>query len=405
MDKEALKFAIENGIINVSYIQDEFEMNKREKILSKHRWAISQGKDGLWRTYLPDEQKRRVMIKRTTKKDVEDKVIAFYKKQEEKPKTFNDAYFMWRKFQDEMVSGNTISKYNTDYKRYFEKTQFSRTKIEDITEETIKIFIVRTVKSKKLCKEACKTLFGYIKNTIYSARKNKFMEDDPMEFLQAKNFYKYCTKTRKSNDTRVVSEENMNLLYKKFREDYIEKPDYIPTYAVHLATLTGMRVGEIAALRWDSITNNYIIIDKSEKYDRITKKYFIDKTKNEKERIFPITEEIKKLLGDVKKAEMSSGFLCEWVFCNQDGRIHAPMISSCSKNKCRQIGITEKGIHAYRRTINSKMRCDGVSSVVAASLLGHSPEVNEKYYTFDVCSLKEKAEIVENVTKNMIMAK
>ena len=41
MDKEALKFAIENGIINVSYIQDEFEMNKREKILSKHRWAIS----------------------------------------------------------------------------------------------------------------------------------------------------------------------------------------------------------------------------------------------------------------------------------------------------------------------------------------------------------------------------
>lgn len=45
MDKEALKFAIENGIINVSYIQDEFEMNKREKILSKHRWAISQGKE------------------------------------------------------------------------------------------------------------------------------------------------------------------------------------------------------------------------------------------------------------------------------------------------------------------------------------------------------------------------
>lgn len=102
---------------------------------------------------------------------------------------------------------------------------------------------------------------------------------------------------------------------------------------------------------------------------------------------------------------MQNGFLSEWVFSNRSGRIHASVISSCSKNKCRQIGISEKGIHAYRRTINSKMRCNGVSSVVAASLLGHSPEVNQKYYTFDVSTIKEKTDIVSNITKNMPIAK
>lgn len=61
--------------------------------------------------------------------------------------------------------------------------------------------------------------------------------------------------------------------------------------------------------------------------------------------------------------------------------------------------ISERGIHAFRKTFNSKLRCNGVSSIEAASLLGHSKEVNENYYTFDVSSLKEKADMVSKVIK------
>ena len=108
-----------------------------------------------------------------------------------------------------------------------------------------------------------------------------------MEFLEAKQFYKFCEEKKRSEEKTVISDERMMALYQQFLEDYKKQPFYIPTYAVHLAALTGMRVGELAALRWDSITEEYIIIDKSEKYDRSTKEYFIDSTKNEKERIFP----------------------------------------------------------------------------------------------------------------------
>lgn len=405
MDKEALNFAIENGIINLSYIQDEFEMNKREKILLNHKWAISQGKDGYWRTYLPDEQKGRRMLKKHSREEIENELVRYYQKEAEKPKIFNDIYYMWRGFQDEIVSNNTISKYKTDYKRYFENTEFINIKVNDLGEDEIKVFIINTVRSKKLCKKACKTLFGYVKNSIQIARRKKIILDDPMEFLMAKDFYKYCTEITKKDSDKIVSDDDMKMLQHRIEQDHEEHPSYIPTYAVQLAMLTGMRVGEIAALRWDCITKDSIIVDKSEKYDRIEKRYFIDSTKNGRTRIFPLTKDLRDLFAIIKKIEMRYGYLSEWVFSNENGRIHASVISSCSKNKCRQLNINEKGIHAYRKTLNSKMRCDGVSSVVAASLLGHSPEVNEKYYTFDICSLKEKAEIVENVTKNMIAAK
>lgn len=402
MEENILKYAIENGMIDMSNIQEQIDMTKRKKILDTHRYKISEGKDGKWRTYIPDEKSGRKMIKRNTKKEVEDVVVNFYKASEEPPKTFDDAYLHWRSIQDTLVSPNSAIKYNTDYKRYFNQTEFSKKNIEKITEEDIKVFIVKTVKDKMLCKKACKTLFGYIRNTINSARINKLIYENPMEFLESKQFYKYCIDKPKTQENRVVSDSDMKLLYQRFLDDYKKHPQYIPTYAVHLATLTGMRVGEIAALSWDCIMESYIIINKSEKYNRQTKKYYIDKTKNGKTRIFPLTDEIKTLIDMVKKVEMKNGYICEWVFANENGRVHAPTISSCSKNKCRQVGIDEKGIHAFRRTINSKLRCEGVSATIAASLLGHTEEVNEQYYTFDVSSIKEKAQIITNVNKKII---
>lgn len=401
-NKNILQYAVENDMIDLSYVQEQMAMKKRLELLTMHPYKISQGKDSRWRTYLPNENTGRKMVKRNTRKEVEDVVVEFYKSNEEKPKTFDDAYQHWRTIQDTLVSSNSTVKYDIDYKRYFENTDFSRKLIEKITEEDIKVFIVKTVKDKKLCKKACKTLFGYIRNTINSARINKIIYDNPMEFLEAKQFYKYCTDVSRANKKKLVSDSEMKLLYMKFFEDYESHPEYIPTYAVHLATLTGMRVGEISALSWECVMENYIIIDKSEKYNRKTKEYHIDKTKNGKSRAFPLTDEIKDLLDAVKKAEMQNGYICEWVFANEAGRIHAPVISSCLKNKCRQIGISEKGIHAFRRTINSKLRCRGVSSTIAASLLGHTEEVNEMYYTFDVSSMQEKAMIVSGVNKNII---
>ena len=121
-----------------------------------------------------------------------------------------------------------------------------------------------------------------------------------------------------------------------------------------------------------------------------------------KERKFPITPEIKSLLDKIKKVEIKYGYICEWVFADENGRVHANIISSCSKNKSRQAGIPDKGIHAFRKTINSKLRCNGVSATIAASMLGHSEEVNVEYYTFVVVSMEEKARLLSSAVKGVV---
>ena len=55
----------------------------------------------------------------------------------------------------------------------------------------------------------------------------------------------------------------------------------------------------------------------------------------------------------------------------------------------------KKSIHAIRRTLNSNMKCAGVSGTVAASLLGHTEKVNEENYRYDVSSMEEKSKFME----------
>lgn len=47
---ELLKYALEHGMINMSYIQEQIKMNKRRELLEQHPYNIWEGKDGKWRT-------------------------------------------------------------------------------------------------------------------------------------------------------------------------------------------------------------------------------------------------------------------------------------------------------------------------------------------------------------------
>lgn len=395
--------AIEHGIIDEAYVRERIENMKREEILQNHSYKITQGKDGNWRTYVKDSTKPSGcrLIKKSTEKKLQDELIRYYGEQKNKALTFKDVYFQWREVQDRLVTDNTVYKYNTDYKRFFKDSAFEQLPIEEITEDMIKLYFHDSIKQNKLTKGAFKKLYGYVNNTFAKAYREKIITENPMIHFVCKQFYPYCEEVDKPLDKQIFSDEEEQLILEKLHSEYVLKPNYIPNYAVELASLTGMRVGEIVALKWEDVhmevTYPYFLIDKSEKYNRSTKEYFIDKTKNKKIRQFPIDNKIKRLLFELKKVQFKYGFYGEWVFANEDGRIHAPVVSSCIKNKCRQLNITEKGIHAFRKTLNSEMRCSGVSEVVASALLGHSPQVNREYYTFDTSSMEDKANIVAKI--------
>ena len=75
-------------------------------------------------------------------------------------------------------------------------------------------------------------------------------------------------------------------LLRQLQKDHVDRPQYIPSYAVELATMTGMRVGELVALKWSDIDieNHVLIVSKAEVSGRISKTVSISTTKNRETR-------------------------------------------------------------------------------------------------------------------------
>ena len=62
--QEILQYAISNGNLDVAHIQEQIHMKSKIEILKKHPYAIWQGKDENWYTYLPGKEKGRVKKKK-----------------------------------------------------------------------------------------------------------------------------------------------------------------------------------------------------------------------------------------------------------------------------------------------------------------------------------------------------
>lgn len=100
-------------------------MEKRKEYLSKHKWAISKGKDGYWRTYLPDKEHGRRMIKKLSKEEVENIVIKYWEGESENP-TIREVFNEWNDRRLEFNS-KSIFWFQGDNKGISEKSKKAET--------------------------------------------------------------------------------------------------------------------------------------------------------------------------------------------------------------------------------------------------------------------------------------
>ena len=86
--------------------------------------------------------------------------------------------------------------------------------ISRIHEKDIRIFMISRTKNLWFYKKATKMLSGYISRVVFNARKEKLIAENPVEFLQAKDFYRHCSESETDPQERLVSPNEMDLLFR-----------------------------------------------------------------------------------------------------------------------------------------------------------------------------------------------
>ena len=433
--KKENKFDWLEDVERLGYTQElenlrrQIEMQKKSEILRKHKFAISkvvehrkQGDIVRWRSHLPDAngKKGRQIIK-AHKQDLEDAIVDFYREQDKSQiPTLDDVYKEWRDWYFELnnSSNNTREKYHTDYERFFIGSSIIKKPITDITDIDIEDFFLKSIKSYKsrdnkigLEYRAFGRLYGYMNGLFRYAYKHRMIENNPMLYLDKSDFRNACRQPKeKSAQTELISDNDFDAILKQLYKDMQDNPTYFPTYAVELGALTGMRVAELATLKWEDINEKegYIEIKRSDKFNRGFDEngkriywWTVEKTKTGKKRRFPLDDEIRNSLNRIRKIQFQYGLVSEWVFPHPEyGWTHNTIISSCLKNKCLQIGLKRTyGIHAFRKTLNSDLRMQNVPAKMCASMIGNTADVNDAYYYYDTSNMDDKRAVLSQAHK------
>jgi integrase len=146
-----------------------------------------------------------------------------------------------------------------------------------------------------------------------------------------------------------------------------------------LCACTGLRAGEIRALRVMDIHSDHISVQHS--WDE---KFGLKSTKSGKARIVPITDKLHKMLMDLAPDRLD-GFV--FSLNNGESPMSGRVFANSLYRKMREIGITEKerqerglSFHSWRHFFNTQLVANGISGEITRAVVGHESEDMTNHY-------------------------
>lgn len=393
-DSELLKYAVENGIIDAALLQDKIEMQKRNELLAKHLYKIYQGKDGKWYTYLPDETKGRVLKKRNTEKEIEEVVVSYWKQIEEDP-IIDTLFEEWiqSKVSREEISKSTRDRYERQYTQCF--LEFGKYRIKGITEYDIENFVLNSIHEFNLTAKGFSNLRTLIFGIFKLAKKKKLVNFSITEVIgDIEISRKTFRKATKSDEEQVFMVDELPKVL-----DYLEDNQDIINLGILLLFKTGLRIGELAALKKCDISDNVIHVNRTEICfeDDSGKNIF-------SVRDFPKTEAgirdvfiPENCLWILKKIKILNPF-GEFLFEKGCDRIKTYVFRNRLNTVCKNAGVVKKSPHKIRKTYGSILIDSGVDESLIIEQMGHTDiKTTKEHYYRNRKNKEQKTDIINAV--------
>jgi integrase len=232
----------------------------------------------------------------------------------------------------------------------------------------------------------------------YSAMLNWAVKTDKLEknhLSQLGNFVDvYYTPTEEK--LRYYTAEQ----YAKYREAMIEHNETLSDYCYYvffsIAFYTGMRKGEINALKWNDIEENFIHVRRSVS-QKINGKKIIEtppKTKSSY-RTLQIPKPLKEILNEhYDRLSKMDNFSEEWRVCGGIKCLSDTSLGNYNRKYAKAAGLPHITIHEFRHSHASLLCNEGISIQEIARRLGHS-DVQITWKTYAHLYPREEERAVE----------
>ena len=267
-ERDLLQYLVETSRINLDTALFEIEEMEKKTILEQHPYKLSHNqteKGDYYYTYLndPDRPGKRIYRRRNTLKELEDAIVRHYKNLEENI-TFDT---VWHQYIDEKleygeIQSSSYSRYCNDYKRFFmdrdhnlKEKRFAR-----ITADDLEKFIRVAIAEMELSRKAYTGLRTIIRGTFKYGKKHHYTD------LSITQFFGDLEIPRGAFARKVIDKEKEVFMENEVEviTSYLRDHPTLYNLGILLAFETGMRVGELSALKPTDIKDGFIRIRRTE---------------------------------------------------------------------------------------------------------------------------------------------
>ncbi len=412
-----MQYALENNIIDMSYVQEKIEMVKKSTILKKYGSCIWYSeKEQTWYCHIPDGTKKsgRKKVKRKRKEDIEEVVYQYYKGQEKQQKEeilkenmkFKDLFEEFIKYKSKEVTACTIRRMMADWRRFYIGTEFIEKSINQITKIDVDNFFNTALEEFELKPKAFYNMCGLLKQTMQYAIDAEYIEKNP--YRTKINKKKFAAHNKKPAEYEVYQSDEKDQIIQEMERRLKKNPENTAPLAVILDFELGTRKGEILAISESDIQNGWVHIHR-----QVVEKFDISDINNIKSAGFEVVNYTKSSDGDrwlplspkaSETIERIQNINRQYKECFEDflfvrnGQIMSPdAVDAQLVRGCKHIGIKVKTMHKIRKTYASTLLHNGVNISAVKDMLGHADEsTTMKHYIYNTMTDDETKEAVLN---------
>lgn len=293
------------------------------------------------------------------------------------------------------LKGKSIDRRECTIENQIEGYDLGYLQVHTVTPTDVEIHVKKLIAEGKVGESSICKVVDVLNAAFEWAIRQGDLEKNPVRSIKPeliRKIKKMSCKGANEADVAVLSDEEVKLFEREATATLNNgRAKYTAGFYCLLLLYTGMRVGEMLALRWRDWKGEHLVIEKSismaknrnKESDQENNYVSLEgSTKNQKARTIELNKEAKYILQKIKDSRDSS-LPDEFIVTTKTGKINtASNLEHRMKviMKNAELQGVKGGLHIFRKTFATRMYESGARVEEIAAYIGDLESTTQKYY-------------------------
>lgn len=346
-------------------------------------------------------------IRKSTYEACFDELSAYIRGQEQENQhidnlTLTELFQEWLAYKKTITeSENTIIRHEQHYRKYFKGTELFDMSLCKVDKLSLNTFCNQLVKCHNISSKEWTNVKTILKGMFEYAMDKEYISNNPFERVKITVKFKQVNAKSNPKKSALKLDEYRDLMI--FLDKEYAETENTAALAIKLQVLTGLRVGELVALKWTDIIEEdgakYLYITKEEVKDKRHNVYrVVEHTKTHRDRLVYLVSDALKVLERLYEVSGKFPYICS----RKGERLTVTQINYLLTKYANHNGKVVKLSHTLRKTAASILDCNHVSHEEIKQVLGHKELSTTEAYLFNVLTKEHTQHLMEQALREVI---